>query len=267
MYGWKNLDEYDFRVVLLLESKQLEWMLEWKDQKSIGLLMNHYPTVAWYLKNKAPKLKKRFEELEDKYKTIDNQLTLKEIERAFIDSLEDWLIYVIDPDAYDRLSFNQWADNEMLDLISFSGKIVLDIGSGTGSQLFRIAPYAKTCFSVEPVEYLRQYLREKAQKSLYNNVFVSDGLITELPFPDDMFDVVVSGHVFGDYPKEELAEMTRVVKDHGMIILMPGNHDEDNHRHQFLTESGFLWDRFLEPGPDKGHGWKRKYWKECKKSS
>jgi len=42
-----------------------------------------------------------------------------------------------------------------------------------------------------------------------------------------------------------------------MMILCPGNRDEDNERHRFLVSEGFCWGRFEEPVD----GMMRKYWK------
>lgn len=260
MFGWKDLSNFDFRVVTLFDPIQLQWMYEWKDQRAIGLLMNKYPTVAWYLKQVSPTLGSKFRQLEQTHvEAIDDQI-LQDMEKALINSMEDWIIYVTDPDIYDRLSFNRWQDTELLSITDFSGKTVIDIGSGTGSQLFRVAPYTKVVFAVEPIRHLRHYLREKAKAKSLENVYVLEGLMTQIPLPDAFCDIVVSGHVFGDEPMSEYAEMDRIVKQGGMIILMPGNNDADNERHNFLVEKGFSWDRFFEPGPDAGHGWKRKYW-------
>jgi SAM-dependent methyltransferase len=260
MFGWKDLSQYDFRVVTLFEPIQLQWMYEWKDQRSIGLLMNHYPTVSWYLKHVDNDLGTKFRYLEQKYNEIIDKSSLHSLERALIDSMEDWIIYVTDPDVYDQLSFNRWDDQELLSLADFKAKTVVDIGSGTGSQLFRLAPIVKTIYGVEPIQHLRHYLKTKATSLGLNNVFIQEGRMTDIPFPNDFCDMIVSGHVFGDEPKAELAEMMRVVKSNGMIILMPGNNDTDNTRHQFLVENVFHWERYVEPGPDAGFGWKRKYW-------
>jgi len=67
----------------------------------------------------------------------------------------------------------------------------------------------------------------------------------------------MGGHVFGDHPEEEYAEMVRVTKPGGMVILCPGNNDRDEGWHSFLVDQGFEWSRFEEPGD----GIKRKYWK------
>jgi calcineurin-like phosphoesterase family protein len=67
----------------------------------------------------------------------------------------------------------------------------------------------------------------------------------------------MAGHVFGEQPEKEYQEMLRVTKLGGMIILCPGNNDNDNSTHDFLISNDFEWSRFEEPSD----GMKRKYWK------
>ena len=55
----------------------------------------------------------------------------------------------------------------------------------------------------------------------------------------------------------EYQELVRVTKVGGLIILCPGNNDQDNETHDFLVARGFEWSRFEEPRD----GWKRKYWR------
>ena len=52
---------------------------------------------------------------------------------------------------------------------------------------------------------------------------VCDGMCDCLPFPDDTFDIVMSGHVVGDRVQEEVAELTRIVKPGGWLLDCPGD--------------------------------------------
>jgi SAM-dependent methyltransferase len=253
MLGWMDLSKFDFKVLMLFEEVQLQWLFRWHDLDVIAVLLKKYPEVSNHIKYKAPSLRPEIEELENKECSIKYT---PELERDLINKLEDWIVYVTEPHKYDEQSFNSWDSNELLSLVDFRGKTVIDIGSGTGSQTFRIAPYAETIFSVEPIGNLRLFIKNKRDALGYNNIFVVDGLMSELPFPDNFSHVVVAGHVFGDYMDEEFFEMHRVVKTGGMIILIPGNSDEDNETHDFLMQKGFNYSSFLEPGD----GMKRKYW-------
>ena len=49
------------------------------------------------------------------------------------------------------------------------------------------------------------------------NMRVCDGLCHCLPFPDNSFDVVMSGHVVGDFFREEVDELTRITKPGGRM--------------------------------------------------
>lgn len=253
MLGWKDVSQYDFNIVLLFEEIQLEWLFQWMNHEELSVLLKEYPTVSWFIKNKAPKLTSLVEKLEQQTNKIEFS---RAFEQSFVMKLEDWIIYAVDPDAYDKQEFNRWDTSELLSLIDFKQKTVVDIGSGTGSQVFRIAPYAKTIFAVEPVGNLRQYIKDKAELLHYDNIYVVDGTMTSLPYPNNFCDVVVSGHVFGDEIEKEFKEMNRILKPGGMIILIPGNNDKDNEIHHFLLNKGFEFARFLEPG----EGMKRKYW-------
>ncbi len=131
------------------------------------------------------------------------------------------------------------------------------MGAGTGRLALVAAEHGAIVFAVEPVSNLRYYLKQKAAARGLRNVYPVDGLITAIPFPDGFADVVMGGHVFGDRPELECAELHRVAKPGGAIILCPGNNDKDDAVHDLLVSQGFNWSRFEEPCD----GWKRKYWK------
>src|SRR5262249_36813899 len=131
------------------------------------------------------------------------------------------------------------------------------VGAGTGRLTLVAAARASVVFAVEPVANLRVYLKQKAVARGYANVYAVDGLITAIPFPAGFAGITMGGHVFGDDPPAEFGELARVTRPGGMVILCPGNGDQDNDAHAFLVGQGCAWGRFEEPGA----GVKRKYWK------
>ena len=174
---------------------------------------------------------------------------------AILERFVDLLVYALNPAVYDEQPFLKWDTRELTGLVDFQGKTVIDVGSGTGRLAFS-ARAARAVFAVEPVANLRSYIRQKARTECLANIFAVDGVITALPFPDGFADVTMGGHVFGDEPDLEWAELCRVTRPGGMVILCPGNNDVDNDTHRFLTGHGCEWSRFEEPRD----GWKRKYW-------
>jgi ubiquinone/menaquinone biosynthesis C-methylase UbiE len=71
-------------------------------------------------------------------------------------------------------------------------------------------------------------MREKQQRLNLKNVYVIDGTVESIPFPDESFDIVMSGHVFGDNYRAELLEMNRVTKHRGWVIDCQG---DDRYKH------------------------------------
>jgi ubiquinone/menaquinone biosynthesis C-methylase UbiE len=82
-------------------------------------------------------------------------------------------------------------------------------------------------------------MRDKIAKESIKNVRVLDGLVTDLPFPDDTFDVVMSGHVVGDDWDKEIAELTRVCKSDGWLIDCPGDSERDIKLNEEMISRGW----------------------------
>ncbi len=90
---------------------------------------------------------------------------------------------------------------------------VLEVGCGTGLVLGRIARFARTARGID----LSPGMLEKARA---RGLDVVEGSATELPFPDESFDVACSFKVLAHVPdvKKALAEMTRVVRPGGIVV-------------------------------------------------
>lgn len=255
--GWMDMREVSFNSVLLLERVQLSWLDGWLPEAELGIALHANPVVAWYMQHKCPEIAAWIDKVLANAEPVTNPDIIRAAEVKLLVSMMDLITYAVDPDAYDKQPFLTWDSRELTSLADFKGKLVADIGSGTGRLAFTVVGDAKAVFAVEPVANLRYYLREKAAKLGFDNVYPIDGLITRIPFPDDHLDIVMSGHVFGDAHEEEYAELMRVTRPGGMIVLCPAERDRDSEQHVFLVEHGFNWGRFEEPGD----GIKRKYWK------
>lgn len=254
---WLPTQNLSFNSLLLLERVQLSWFPGWLPEAELALALRAHPVVAWYMRHKCPEITGWLDQVE----TRDTPpLTLDAVyaaEQAVLRSIDDLLVYALDPFVYDVQPFLNWDSNELIGLVDFTGQVVVDIGAGTGRLGFVAAPLARAVYLVEPVSNLRDYMKVKARHAEYKHVYVVDGLITEIPFADGFADITLTGYVFGDQPEAECRELERVTRPGGMVILCPGNNDLDNLEHQVLVEHGYAWSRFEEPGD----GWKRKYWK------
>jgi SAM-dependent methyltransferase len=255
---WIDVQHLSFNSLLLLEREQLSWFPGWLDEGELGMALLANPVVGWYMRHKCPEIEKWVQEVVRQAPTAVSAERARQAELHILAQINDLLVYAVDPTIYDAQPFLNWDSDELRSLSDWQGKLVIDIGSGTGRLAFVAAEAgARAVFAVEPVANLRNYIRQKAADKALKNIFTMDGLITRLPFPDDFVDVTMSGHVFGDAPQAECTEMLRVTKLGGKVILCPGSSTSEGPAHEYLMAQGFEWAWFEEPGD----GPKRKYWK------
>jgi hypothetical protein len=254
-----DVSPFSFNTLLLLESVQLSWFPGWVPEPELAVALRANPAVEWYLRHKCPELEGWLDQvmgMVDEDQPV-NPAEARKAEVAVLGEIEDLVVYAVDPAIYDAQPFLGWDSQELISLVDLTGKTVIDVGSGTGRLALIAAERAAVVYAVEPVANLRRYLKDKARAQGVGNVYVVDGLITDLPFPDGFADVTMEGHVFGDHPEEEHREMVRVTRAGGLVIHCPGGTERDEDRHRFLVSQGYAWARYEEPGS----GTVRKYWK------
>jgi len=258
--NWIDVTDLSFNNLLLLERVQLSWFPGWLPELELSIALHANPSVEWYLRHKCPEISAWLDQVIATHPAAAALPAdqVHQAERKVLSTINDLLVFAIDPSIYEAQPFLGWASHELLGITDFEGKLVIDVGSGTGKLAFIAATKASLVFAVEPVGNLRRYIKLKASEKGIHNVFPVDGLITDLPFPAEFADITMGGHVFGDDPAEEYAEMTRVTKPGGMVILCPGSSPSETKAHSYLVSQGFNWSEFEEPT----EGLKRKYWKK-----
>lgn len=101
------------------------------------------------------------------------------------------------------------------------GKKVLDIGFGTGDILLSLAKKKADCYGIEITGSAIEYLNSISPYNLHLFIREND----QLPFKGDFFDIIVCSHVLEhiEDDKKELAEICRVLKSDGLVVLgVPG---------------------------------------------
>jgi len=233
---------------------------EFRNKLAIALAGN--PAVYWYVVNKCPERQEYYNTLVNKAPDDCSKEGIRDSEIYVLDAL-DWAVVYVYPDRMENLSYiKDWDNERLLSITDFTGKTVLDIGSGTGRLAFAAATVAKTVYASEPVDRLREYMREKQKRLKVDNVYIIDGAIEMLPFPDESFDIVVSGHIFGEDDEAKWREMSRVTRPGGYVINCPG---EDHRKKpegpsEELIGLGFEHSHYVsKTGGDVYRYWKQKY--------
>jgi len=252
---WIDVEALPFEVLLLLEDPHLRWFPRDWPGNELGVALRQNPSVRDFLRVRSRGACDWVDALVERAPDVD-AATLRRCEVAVMARIADWLVYVVRPEAYDAQPFLRWDDGELLRLVDPRGKVVLDVGSGTGRLLEPLIADAAVAFAVEPIANLRRYLKTKFDAHA-GKLFVVDGLITDVPLPTGTADIVLAGHVFGDEPEHEIAELERVTRLGGTVVLCPGANDVDDAAHRALVAAGYTWSVFEEPGD----GRKRKYWR------
>jgi len=246
-FGWIKPEEYSFNHFLLLEEFQIRLALEnrgWgKDKnewsKNMGIALAANPVVAWYFKQRCPKYAHIVDELLDQVLVVDEK-AVGEAEIYILLSLEDFTIHTTPEKMATSCDYIRgWNRERLFELADFEGKVVLDIGAGSGRLTFAAAERACMVYAVEPVGTLREFMRNEIERLGITNVCVTDGFVENLPYPDETFDIVMSGHVIGDDLEKELSEKMRVCKKGGYLLNVPGDSEFHIGTYKALVDNGW----------------------------
>jgi ubiquinone/menaquinone biosynthesis C-methylase UbiE len=127
---------------------------------------------------------------------------------------------------YDELAgeFQKRAASYQLYGIDFHGKVVFDIGAGTGIvALTALEMGAAKVVCGDISEYMLERGREKARTLGYDSSHIEFRQLDAelLPFNDNSFDIVLTGMAFGLLPdqKKAVKEMFRVLRPGGLASL------------------------------------------------
>lgn len=159
--------------------------------------------------------------------------------------------YTKKPELYERLSRCEDPDNKILRTLfkdlDFKGKVVLDLGAGTGRFTLPIAGKARMVYALDMTEPLLKILRGKIRKRKAGNIKVLKGTFGRIPLPNESVDIITS---FWSFPyhspdlERDLREVKRVLKPGGRIALMDTHWEGEEYQR--------LRNVFYLPGKAKG---------------
>ncbi len=122
--------------------------------------------------------------------------------------------------------------------------IVLDVGTGAGHTALALAPRVRRVDAIDVTEEMLDEGRKLARKRKIDNVRFLIGNAMSLPYADRSFDIVTcrrAAHHFTDL-KQALAEMTRVLKVGGRLVIDDRSVPEDEEVDSLINRLDMLHD-------------------------
>ncbi len=248
--GWIDTEEYSFDCMLRMERFQIRLMLENPDPETgnaMAVALKANPKVMRLFERKCPEKAGKLKELLAQAPENPSPEQIRAAENRVLGAFEDFVIYTTPEVMAEKCDFIYgWNRERLFELCELDGKTVLDVGSGTGRLAFAAAERAAFVVASEPVDALREFMRDEIARREIRNMRVCDGLCDSLPFPDNTFDVVMSGHVVGDRFREEVDELARITKPGGWLLDVPGDQHHRTGRNEQLLADG--WEELAYPG-------------------
>ena len=113
--------------------------------------------------------------------------------------------------------------------------ILLDIGTGGGELLLKIAPYVKKAYGIDNSKGMLATAKKNLAKSKIRNVKFKLADAKKIPYPDEYFDIVICRHA-PFFAKE----LFRVLKPEGFFITQQvGEKDKQNIKNVFGRGQSF----------------------------
>ena len=224
--------------LLLLETFQIKYLPKRVAIKEFATLLASHPLIHRFLLAKYPPIASFLSQILKENPIINDQALIEEHCQEALWEIADLIIYNKSPERFDRQAPVKWEIGEISAITSLEGKVVADVGAGSGSIASLQAPHAQTVFALEPLSSFRTFMKEKAVKKDMHNLHVMDGTLDSIPLPDHSLDVLITSNAIGWNLNEELVEIERVIKPGGHAIhLLQSNEELETPFHETLTAS------------------------------
>ncbi|MBV8454117.1 MAG: class I SAM-dependent methyltransferase [Deltaproteobacteria bacterium] len=109
---------------------------------------------------------------------------------------------------------------------------VLDVASGPGFVAMAFAPHCREVIGIDATDRFVARAEAEASRRRLTNVSFMLGDVERMSFPDQTFDVVVCRFAFHHFPHPDavLAEIRRVVRDGGTVMIVDMVASEDTEK-------------------------------------
>jgi len=233
--------------LFLLEAHQISGLPDRAPVRELAAVLHSDPRLHRFLVTRHPPIEEYLSRLLVEHGPATSS-DLVACETALVWELADLIMYQRAPEIYDAESQVDWDVAAVTEKSDLEGKVVVDVGAGTGRVAFDAVPTARHVYAVEPVAALRRFMREKAAGLGIDNLYVLDGFLHSIPLPASSVDVLLTCQAIGWKLDEELPEIERVVKPGGTAMhLFGASTAAENPLRELLIAEGYSEDTY-EPG-------------------
>jgi SAM-dependent methyltransferase len=212
--------------LLFLESFQIKYLPDRVLKNELAVLLRENPVIHRYFVAMCPSVKSFIDEILERNVDIDK--TINESCDDLLWEIADLIVYNKYPEIYNENIDFPWEIDEIISPQVLKGKTVVDAGAGPGKLSFLLAQYAETVYAMEPVRGFRQFIKDKIKNKKVKNVFVIDGFLDSIPFPENSVDYLITSNAIGWNIMGELSEIERILKPDGCTIHLFKDADTDD---------------------------------------
>jgi len=224
--------------LFLLETFQIKYLPDRIAVKEFATLLHTFPVVYRFLISRYPVIDAFLSRIKEENQSPADRRLIEEQCQEALWEIADLIIYNKYPEQFDSQAPIQWEPDAISSIVSLEGKVVADVGAGSGRIAFLVAPFVETVFAVEPLASFRSYMKEKASEAGKKNLFVMDGTLDSIPMANHSLDILITSNAIGWNLESELKEIQRVVRPGGYAIHLLQSTDEvGNPFHEILTSS------------------------------
>ncbi len=246
--------------LLLLEAHQIAGLPDRAPARELAAVLHAHPRVRRFFVIREPAIEPFLDTVLAEHDRVDGD-ELSTCEHSLLWELADLIVYQRDPARYDATDDVGEGLAAITDVVALDDKVVVDAGAGTGRVTLAAARSARHVFAVEPVAALRHYLRERADRLGFDNVYVVDGFLHAIPLPGSTADALLTRQAIGWHLDDELTEIERVVAPGGAAVHltgMPYPAPADEPFHDALVGAGYSADSYVEREEVKRRYWNRR---------
>jgi SAM-dependent methyltransferase len=207
--------------LLLLEAHQVAALPSRAPMSELAAVLHAHPYIGGCLRARCPSISDWLAEIQAAHPPLEGA-DLASAEETLLWEIADEIVYQRAPGAYDQVARRDLDPAAVTGVLALDGRVVIDAGAGSGLVAFEVARRARTVYAVEPASGLRAFMRERARERGLRNVFVMDGLLSAIPLPDGVADVLVTCRAIGWDLAAELEEVERVVRPGGVALHLTG---------------------------------------------